>query len=303
MQWKGRRQSSNVEDRRGQRASGFSAAGAAPVILRFLPALLKTKSGRTILVVGVIALVGSRMLGIDLLPMLLGGGAPSVATAPAQELNPRQQELAQFVSVVLADTEDTWNAIFSARGSRYQEPVLVLFTGRVQSACGAASSAVGPFYCPGDRKLYIDLSFFDDLARRHQAPGDFAQAYVVAHEVGHHVQTLLGISERVRAAGRGRSEAEVNALSVRQELQADCFAGLWGHAANQQRQLLDPGDLEEALAAATAIGDDRLQREAGRQVVPDSFTHGSSAQRVKWFRRGFDGGDFDACDTFSAERI
>jgi len=199
----------------------------------------------------------------------------------------------------LADTEDTWQAIFGQQGSTYREPTLVLFTARVNSACGLASAAVGPFYCPADQKLYIDLSFFQDLKQRHGAPGDFAQAYVIAHEVGHHVQTLMGISDKVRQAGRGRSKTEVNALSVRQELQADCFAGLWGHAANTERQLLDPGDLEEALTAATAIGDDRLQKEAGRGVVPDSFTHGSSAQRVKWFRRGFESGDIASCDTFS----
>ena len=205
-----------------------------------------------------------------------------------------------FVSVVLADTEDTWQQIFREQGGTYREPTLVLFSGRVNSACGMASAAVGPFYCPGDQQLYIDLSFFNDLRVRHGAPGDFAQAYVVAHEVGHHVQTLLGISKQVQEAGRGQSKAAVNALSVRQELQADCFAGLWGHAANNNRQLLDPGDLEEALRAATAIGDDRLQREAGGQVVPDSFTHGSSAQRVEWFRRGFDSGNIADCDTFSA---
>jgi len=163
-----------------------------------------------------------------------------------------------------------------------------------------ATAAVGPFYCPGDQQLYIDLSFFQDLKQRHGAPGDFAQAYVIAHEVGHHVQTLLGISDQVRQAGRGKSKAQVNALSVKQELQADCFAGLWGHAVNVERQLLDPGDLEEALTAATAIGDDRLQREAGRNVVPDSFTHGTSAQRVKWFRKGFESGDIAVCNTFSA---
>ena len=162
-----------------------------------------------------------------------------------------------------------------------------------------ATSAVGPFYCPGDQKLYIDLAFFQDLKQRHGAPGDFARAYVIAHEVGHHVQTLMGISDQVRQVGRGRSKSEVNALSVRQELQADCFAGLWGHAANSERQLLDPGDLEEALTAAAAIGDDRLQRESGRGVVPDSFTHGSSAQRVKWFKRGFESGNIASCDTFS----
>ena len=179
----------------------------------------------------------------------------------------------------------------------------MLFTSRVNSACGSASSAVGPFYCPGDQQVYIDLSFFHDLSKRHGAPGDFAQAYVIAHEVGHHVQTLLGISQQVRSAKQGKSQAQVNALSVRQELQADCFAGLWGHAAHTERQMLESGDLEEALQAATAIGDDRLQREAGRQVVPDSFTHGTSAQRVKWFKVGFESGDFSACDTFAATAI
>ena len=232
------------------------------------------------------------MLGL----FLSGGGV-----APAQqssEFSEQEQQLVDFVSVVLADTEDTWQQIFREQGGTYREPTLVLFSGRVNSACGMASAAVGPFYCPRDQQLYIDLSFFNDLRVRHGAPGDFAQAYVVAHEVGHHVQTLLGISKQVQEAGRGKSKAAVNALSVRQELQADCFAGLWGHAANNNRQLLDPGDLEEALRAATAIGDDRLQREAGGQVVPDSFTHGSSAQRVEWFRRGFDTGNIADCDTF-----
>jgi len=260
--------------------------------------LVRTKTGRIMLLIGVVVLFGGKMMGIDLLPMLLGGGGGAVTSQP-YELSAEEKELGDFVSVVLADTEDTWQAIFREQGGVYKNPTLVLFTGRVNSACGMASSAVGPFYCPGDQKLYVDLSFFQDLKQRHGAPGDFAQAYVIAHEVGHHVQTLLGISDQVRQAGRGKSKAEVNALSVKQELQADCFAGLWGHAANIDRQLLDPGDLEEALTAATAIGDDRLQREAGRGVVPDSFTHGTSAQRVKWFRRGFESGDFAACDTFS----
>ena len=183
----------------------------------------------------------------------------------------------------------------------YEEPTLVLFSGRVNSACGSATAAVGPFYCPGDKQVYIDLSFFHDLSARYGAPGDFAQAYVIAHEVGHHVQTLLGISQKVQATGRGKSASQVNALSVRQELQADCFAGLWAHAANIERQLLDSGDLEEALQAATAIGDDRLQRESGGEVVPDSFTHGSSAQRVKWFSAGFKSGKMASCDTFSSD--
>jgi len=298
MRWKGSRKSTNVEDRRGQSAGYGGGTGSG--LLSFIPMLVRTKTGRIMLLVGVVVFFGSRMMGIDLLPLLLGGGGSTVNTQP-RELSAAEKEMGDFVAAVLAYTEDTWQTIFREQGSVYREPTLVLFTGRVNSACGMASAAVGPFYCPGDQKLYIDLSFFQDLKQRHGAPGDFAQAYVIAHEVGHHVQTLMGISDQVRQAGRGRSKTEVNALSVKQELQADCFAGLWGHAANTERQILDPGDLEEALRAATAIGDDRLQQEAGRGVVPDSFTHGSSAQRVKWFKRGFDSGDINSCDTFSAE--
>lgn len=301
MRWKDGRRSDNIEDRRSQ-SPGIGAAGAAPLLLRFVPAMIRSKTGRVILVVGVLAIFGGKLLGIDVLSLFLGGGAAAPGQ-PSREFSQQEQQQADFVSVVLADTEDTWGQVFRQQGEIYREPTLVLFSGRVNSACGLASAAVGPFYCPGDQKLYIDLSFFSDLSQRHGAPGDFAQAYVVAHEVGHHVQTLLGISQQVQAAGRGRSEAEVNALSVRQELQADCFAGLWGHAANQQRQLLDPGDLEEALRAATAIGDDRLQREAGGRVVPDSFTHGTSAQRVAWFKRGFESGELAACDTFAADAL
>jgi predicted metalloprotease len=297
MRWQGGRRSDNVEDRRGESPS-YSAAGAAPVVLRFLPMLLRTKVGRIILITGVVVIIGGRMLGVDVLSLLAGGGV-TPGQAPTQ-LSEADKQMAEFVSVVLGDTEDTWHPIFTQLGRDYREPTLVLFTGSVNSACGHATAAVGPFYCPGDQKLYIDLSFFQDLKNRHGAPGDFAQAYVIAHEVGHHVQTLLGISAQVAAAGKGESESRVNALSVRQELQADCFAGVWGHVANSQRQLLDPGDLEEALQAATAIGDDRLQRQAGGQVVPDSFTHGTSAQRVKWFKAGFESGDINACDTFSA---
>ena len=301
MRWENRRRSDNVEDRRGESPS-YASAGAAPVLLRFLPALLRSKTGRVLLVAGLLVIFGGKMLGVDVLGLLIGGGSPGGSGATAQ-LTEEQQRLADFVSVVLADTEDTWHPIFREQGQVYREPTLVLVSGRVNSACGMASAAVGPFYCPGDQQLYIDLSFFSDLSQRHGAPGDFAQAYVVAHEVGHHVQTLLGISQQVRKVGQGRSEAEVNALSVRQELQADCFAGIWGHAANVDRQLLDPGDLEEALRAATAIGDDRLQREAGRQVVPDSFTHGSSAQRVRWFKTGFEGGKLADCDTFTSSSL
>ena len=201
--------------------------------------------------------------------------------------------------MVLADTEDTWSAIFQQAGRDYQEPNLVLFSGSVQSACGMASAAMGPFYCPGDQKVYIDLAFFGDLKRRHGAAGDFAQAYVIAHEVGHHVQTLLGISKQVRSAQRGLGKSEVNALSVKQELQADCFAGLWGNHADRSRQVLEQGDLEEALNAAAAIGDDRLQKQGQGYVLPESFTHGSSEQRVQWFRQGIETGDFSDCDTFA----
>jgi predicted metalloprotease len=302
MKWRGARQSKNVEDRRGQ-GTQYNSAAAAPLALRLLPALVKTKVGRIVLVVGLLVVFGGKMLGIDVLPLLLGGGAVSNSGSGEVELSAEQKEQAQFVSVVLADTEDTWHDIFGQLGKAYKEPTLVLFSGRVDSACGTASAAVGPFYCPGDQQLYIDLSFFHDLKTRYSAPGDFAQAYVIAHEVGHHVQTLLGISAEVQVAKRGKSEAVSNALSVRQELQADCFAGLWGHAANVDRNILDPGDLEEALTAATAIGDDRLQKGAGREVVPDSFTHGSSAQRVRWFRAGFDTGDISVCDTFGAKTL
>lgn len=297
MRWKGSRKSSNVEDRRGQSAGVGGGAGSG--LLSFIPMLVRTKTGRIMLLIGVVVFFGSRMMGIDLLPLLLGGGGSTVSSEP-RELTPAEKEMGDFVAAVLADTEDTWQGLFKKQGGSYREPTLVLFTGRVNSACGMATSAVGPFYCPGDQKLYVDLSFFQDLKQRHGAPGDFAQAYVIAHEVGHHVQTLIGVSDQVRQAGRGKNKTEVNALSVKQELQADCFAGLWGHAANTERQLLDPGDLEEALTAATAIGDDRLQKESGRGVVPDSFTHGSSAQRVKWFRTGFESGDINSCDTFSA---
>ncbi len=299
MRWEDQRRSDNVEDRRGQ-TPRMAAAGGGAVILRFLPALLRSKTGRTILIVGLVVIFGGKLLGLDVLSLLAGGGAATSSGGPAR-FSEREQQRADFVSVVLADTEDTWRKIFSESGASYRDPTLVLFSGRVNSACGMASSAVGPFYCPGDQQVYIDLSFFDDLSQRHGAPGDFAQAYVLAHEVGHHVQTLLGISQQVQKLGQGRSKAEVNALSVRQELQADCFAGIWGHAAHIERQLLDPGDLEEALRAASAIGDDRLQREAGQQVVPDSFTHGSSEQRVEWFRRGFEQGRLEACDTFAAK--
>ncbi len=242
----------------------------------------------------VVPLVGL-WLGVDpgQLSALVGGGAGG---SPASAGNDEQ---AKFVSVVLADTEQTWGALFGSRGKRYTEPRLVLFDGQVQSACGFQSAAVGPFYCPGDQKAYLDLQFFAELDRRFGAPGDFARAYVVAHEIGHHVQNLLGTSNDVHRRQQALSKIEANKLSVRLELQADCYAGVWAHHAHRARQMLEPGDLEEGLAAASAIGDDTLQRRAGGRVQPESWTHGSSAQRVKWFRRGFEGGQMDACDTFT----
>ena len=295
MDWRGRRQSRNIEDRRGQPLQGSGGGAGLLLLLRVLPWLLRSRVGRFVLLFGVLAFVGARLLGVDLLQL----GAPS--TQQTASFSAQEQQLAEFVSVVLADTEQTWQAIFAESGKQYEEPMLVLFSQRVASACGTASSAVGPFYCPADRKVYLDLSFFHDLDRQLGAPGDFAQAYVVAHEVGHHIQTILGISQQVRSAGQGKSAAVVNALSVRQELQADCFAGVWGHAAHNYSGMLEPGDLEEALQAAAAIGDDRLQKRSGGEVVPDSFTHGTSAQRVAWFKRGFESGDMTQCDTFSAQ--
>ncbi len=271
------------------------------MLLRVLPWLLRYKAGRYLLGFGVLAVVGAKMLGIDVLPLLLG--TPSTSSAPATPKNysAQEQELADFVAVVLADTEQTWQGIFQQLGKTYQEPKLVMFSGSVSSACGNAQAAMGPFYCPADQKVYIDLSFYNDLKNRHNAPGDFAQAYVIAHEVGHHVQTLLGISTKVRNAQAKATKAQANALSVQMELQADCFAGLWGHAANSQRQLLDPDDLEEALNAAAAIGDDRLQQQGQGYVVPESFTHGSSAERVTWFKRGFKSGNVADCDTLASK--
>lgn len=247
----------------------------------------------------VIALI-AMFLGVDPRIVLQGAGevAPAPREAPAGPRDPAEERLKDFVSVVLADTEDTWSEIFRTGGARYQPPRLVLFTGAVQSACGTASSAVGPFYCPGDTTVYIDLDFYRLLAQRFGAPGDFALAYVIAHEVGHHVQNLLGISEKVHAARERAGEVRGNALSVRQELQADCMAGVWANHANRARQILEAGDVEEGLAAAGAIGDDRLQQQGRGHVAPETFTHGTSAQRVRWFRRGL-----EACDTFKAAQL
>ncbi|HEY7410155.1 MAG TPA: neutral zinc metallopeptidase [Vicinamibacteria bacterium] len=283
MRWQGGRQSTNVIDARGgggwmRPAGGIGCGG--------------------FLVVIVIAL----LTGADpsALLRLLGGtgtGAPAEAPAAPPGGAP-QDQLGRFASVVLADTEDTWQAIFARSGSRYEAPQLVLFNGSVGSACGYASAAVGPFYCPADRRLYLDLTFFEEMARRLQAPGDFAQAYVIAHEVGHHVQNLTGLAGQVRdAQQRSRSKADANALSVRMELQADCLAGVWAYHAHRERSLLEPGDVEEGLQAAAAIGDDTLQRRGAGHVQPESWTHGSSEQRVTWLRRGMESGDPGRCST------
>jgi predicted metalloprotease len=246
----------------------------------------------------VLLLLVSALTGTNPLDLLGGGGGgiptEEVATGGVSPDDPQ----AQFISVVLGSTERIWAQVFADRGSRYEPPVLVLFTDATQSACGVGQSAMGPFYCPVDRKVYLDLSFFQELDQRFGAPGDFAQAYVVAHEVGHHIQTVTGLSERVSAARARSDETTGNALSVRQELQADCYAGVWGHYAARD-DLLEPGDAEEGLRAAAAIGDDRLQRQSQGRIVPESFTHGSSAQRVEWLRRGLDSGRLEACDTFS----
>lgn len=293
MRWKQGRRSENVEDRRN--AAGPSMAmGGVSVLARILPLLLQTKGGRILLVIGLAGYFGAKLLGIDLLQLGAGGNGLS----SNQQLSPKDQELADFVSVILADTESTWHLEFQKLGLTYKEPKLVLFRNAVNSACGFAQSAMGPFYCPGDHKLYIDLAFYEDMKNKLGAPGDFAQAYVIAHEVGHHVQTLLGISAQVNKAQQGLSKAQANQLSVKQELQADCYAGIWGYYADVEREMLEDGDLEEALVAASAIGDDKLQQQAGQAVRPESFTHGSSKQRVEWFKRGFEQGKIEACDTF-----
>jgi predicted metalloprotease len=282
MRWSGRRGSENIEDRRGIRFGRAGGIGLGTIVL----ALIAVYFGQD--------------------PSIVLQNVQSPPTqqqeGPYQE-SPEEAQLREFVSVVLADTEQTWGEIFAAAGRTYEEPKLVLFSGAVESACGFAQAAVGPFYCPGDHKVYIDLSFYQDLQKRFGAPGDFAQAYVVAHEIGHHVQTLLGISERNMAARQRASEVEANALSVRQELQADCFAGIWAHNADRSRQLLEAGDIEEGLNAASAIGDDRLQQQARGYVSPESFTHGSSEQRVRWFKRGLDSGSVQNCDTFATRDI
>ncbi|HTO06878.1 MAG TPA: neutral zinc metallopeptidase [Myxococcota bacterium] len=288
MKWEGERESDQVEDRRGMsigRGGAVIGGGGLLLILLF-----------------------SALTGTDPRQVLeIAQGVSDVASGPGQgeagKMGAPSDEGGKFASVVLASTEDVWGEIFSEHGKRYQPPRLVLFSDMVQSACGTAQSAVGPFYCPNDSQVYLDLSFFHELERRFGAPGDFARAYVIAHEVGHHVQNLLGIAEKVSAAQSRGSRTDANELSVRMELQADCLAGVWGKRANQERKWLEPGDVEAGLAAAAAIGDDTLQRQAGGAVAPESWTHGSSAMRVKWLKAGLESGDLNACDTFGSDSL
>jgi len=279
MRWQGRRQSTNVEDRRGMPVGRIALGGGA----------------------GLIVLLIAVLFGADPRALLQQLQEPSTTTEP--QVDPAQDELAAFSSSILAETEDVWNEEFRQMGRTYVEPHLVLFSDRVESACGLAGAAVGPFYCPTDSKLYLDLSFFQVMRDRLGAPGDFAQAYVIAHEVGHHVQNLLGISKKVSALQARVSEAEANQLSVRLELQADFFAGVWAHHTQKMRAILEQGDIEEALNAAAAIGDDRLQQESRGVVVPDAFTHGTSEQRVRWFRKGLETGDIRQGDTFATDAL
>ncbi|HOP18591.1 MAG TPA: neutral zinc metallopeptidase [Parvularculaceae bacterium] len=292
VKWRDREVSRNVEDRRGASSGGGLSGSVVPMILQ----LVLSKFG----IGGVVALAAGffALQAIGVNPLALLSEAPATSRTSAAD-----DESYQFVGSILGETEDVWTNIFANSGGRYVEPTLVMFTGQVNSACGFASAAVGPFYCPADQKVYLDTSFFDELARRFGAPGDFAAAYVIAHEIGHHVQTLTGVSDQVRAAQSRGDEAESNAIQVRMELQADCYAGVWAHSAEKLHDFLDAGDIEEGLKAASAIGDDTLQRNAGRRVTPESFTHGTSEQRSRWFRRGFDSGDPADCDTFSANSL
>jgi predicted metalloprotease len=282
MRWQGRGGSGNIEDRRGMGGGGMAAGGGIGAVVIGLIYFLLTGDPSGVQV-----------------PQP-GAGDRQAQSGP---VDPATDTLGQFVSTILRDTEVTWGQLFTQAGETYQEPTLVLFSNRVQSACGGASTAVGPFYCPGDHKVYIDLAFYEQMRRQLDAPGDFAQAYVIAHEVGHHVQTLTGISQQVNAASQRVGEAERNQLSVKQELQADCYAGVWAHHAEARQPWMEPGDIEEALTAASAIGDDTLQRKMQGEVQPETFTHGTSAQRVRWFRRGFDTGDMNQCDTFNASSL
>jgi hypothetical protein len=285
MKWLGRRGSGNIEDRRGGGGGGLAMGGGITAIIAVIFSLLTGQNP------------------MELLGGLTGSGGGSAQQEAPLKTDANADEKGHFVSVVLADTEDVWNKLFSQAGSTYKEPTLVLFSNSVQSACGSASSATGPFYCPGDQKVYIDLSFYDDLQNRFGAPGDFAMAYVVAHEVGHHIQNVLGTSQKLDQARGQVSQEEYNRLSVKLELQADFLAGVWAHHAQRMKNILEEGDIEEALNAANAIGDDRLQKESQGRVVPDAFTHGTSAQRMRWFKKGYETGDINQGDTFSATQL
>lgn len=293
MRWQGRRESDNVEDRRSQSSgSGGNGMGGMRIPLR-------GKSGIVIVIIVLIA----GYYGVDLTGFIDGGQSQNPSQYQQRQaptsISPTDDRDAKFTSVVLASTEDVWKQIFQQNGQTYREPKLVMYRGATRTGCGTGQSVMGPFYCPADSSVYIDLSFYQELKDKLGAGGDFAQGYVVAHEVGHHVQNLLGIERKMREMQQGASKAEANRLSVKLELQADCFAGIWGHAM-QQEQVLETGDLKEALDAARAIGDDRLQQQSQGRVVPDSFTHGTSQQRYDWFKRGYDSGNMQQCDTFAA---
>ena len=279
MRW-GSGRSSNIEDRRGMGMGKLAGGGIGTIVIALI----------------------AMYFGVDPSVVLNQANNMAPQQQTQQQFSPEEERLKEFMSVVLADTEDVWGDLFSRAGKTYEQPKLVLFSGAVQSGCGAAQSAMGPFYCPADRKMYLDMSFFNELSKRLDAPGDFAQAYVVAHEVGHHVQNLMGIADRVHSAQQGGGR-ESNALQVRMELQADCFAGVWAYHANKKRQILEPGDTDEALAAASGVGDDRLQQKSRGYVVPESFTHGTSAQRMRWFTTGMQQGDPAHCDTFNATNL
>ena len=288
MDFRNGRESRNVEDRRGQggrRLGGGGKIGIGTIVLALIPMYFGIDPS--------VVLNTSEMMS-----------PPAIESSqPGQPRSAAEDETARFVSMVLADTEDTWGPIFKAGGAQYREPGMVLYTGATRSACGVGQAEMGPFYCPADGKVYLDLSFFNELGQRYGAQGDFAQAYVIAHEVGHHVQNLLGISDKVQQARQRVSEREANLLSVRLELQADCLSGVWANHAHRSRQVLEAGDVEEGLAAASAVGDDRMQKQARGFAVPDSFTHGSAAQRVRWFRAGLESGELRACDTFSTPNL
>jgi len=299
MKWQGKKQSSNIDDRRGQSSQSNRGGGINPMMIGFLMKFLFSKTG--LVIIGIVAIISfaTGTNPLSFLSNILGGGSQGFTTEQNYTPTAAEDRLAEFSATILADTEIVWNQELD----NYREPTLVLFTGSVASACGNASSATGPFYCPGDEKLYIDLSFFQEMERKLNAPGDFAQAYVIAHEVGHHIQKILGITTEVDNLRGQISQKEFNQYSVQLELQADFLAGVWAHHSQQANNWMERGDLDEALNAANAIGDDRLQKQSSGRVVPDSFTHGTSAQRMKWFKKGFDSGDLKQGDTFSTSDL